>query len=282
MDQGRKGTINKVTDTLPVVASVLVTILTPILTIQSHLISEKIRKFEIENEKTKMENLRKENFSNLIQKQLPNLHKNSGEAAISLASLYALAQKEEEKSILFTISITSNNHVLKETFKELLFADKNVIDCLNKDNFDNDQEDCFAKKVLEELKQSETLRNDRSGVVEKNSRELNTNSVEKEILQKLTLEQSSVNGWIYLGKVKVGSNKLEGDKTIYNDKIPPNGYEVRVLNPVNLRDSQPQGKLGNIKGGFRQNTRLKIENSSRIKIDSRYEAVWAKVTLIQN
>ena len=51
MDQGRKGTINKVTDTLPVVASVLVTILTPILTIQSHLISEKIRKFEIENEK---------------------------------------------------------------------------------------------------------------------------------------------------------------------------------------------------------------------------------------
>jgi hypothetical protein len=61
------------------------------------LISEKIGKFEIENEKNKIENLRKENFSNLIQKQLPNLHKNSGEAAISLASLYALAQKEEEK-----------------------------------------------------------------------------------------------------------------------------------------------------------------------------------------
>jgi hypothetical protein len=157
-----------------------------------------------------------------------------------------------------------------------------VLNCLNKDRLNNDQENCFAKKVLEEIKQSETLKDDRSGVVEKNSRELNTNSVEKEILQKLTLEQSSVNGWIYLGKVKIGSDKLEGNKTIYNDQILPNGYEVRVLNPVNLRDSQPQGKLGNIKGGFRQNTRIKIESYSRIKIDSRYEAVWAKVTLIQN
>jgi len=66
------------------------------MAIKSYLISEKLAKLKIKN---KIENLGKENFSNLIQTQLPNLHKDSGKVAISLANLYALIPKEEENNI---------------------------------------------------------------------------------------------------------------------------------------------------------------------------------------
>lgn len=68
----------------------MATVLNPVMAIKSYLISEKI---------SKIENLRKENFSSLIQTQLPNLHKDSVKAAISLTNLYALISKEEENNI---------------------------------------------------------------------------------------------------------------------------------------------------------------------------------------
>lgn len=68
----------------------MATVLNPVMVIKSYLISEKI---------SKIENLRKENFSSLIQTQLPNLHKDSVKAAISLTNLYALISKEEENNI---------------------------------------------------------------------------------------------------------------------------------------------------------------------------------------
>lgn len=211
------------------------------------------------------ENQRVQKFVELIQAQLENLAgEDNTKAKIALISLYNLAEDDDEKRILFTIPISSQNQALTQTISGLILDDDSVTDE-------------FKGYIREKLSSVQTAQNPE---MEFYSTAEIANRPDKELLQKLTEEQLNVEGWIYLGKIRSGSQTLEDDntKTIKQDKIPQMQTNIETITSINLRERGTS--LANIKGIIPPNSRLKVEEVTTVTMDETHETVWAKISLV--
>ncbi|MDB9519003.1 hypothetical protein PN466_18825 [Roseofilum reptotaenium CS-1145] len=211
------------------------------------------------------ENQRVQKFVELIQAQLENLAgEDNTKAKIALISLYNLAEDDDEKRILFTIPISSQNQALTQTISGLILDDDSVTDE-------------FKGYIREKLSSVQTAQNPE---IEFYSTAEIANRPDKELLQKLTEEQSNVEGWIYLGKIRSGSQTLEDDntKTIKQNTIPQAQTNMETITSINLRERGT--RLANIKGIIPPNSRLKVEEVTTVMMDETHETVWAKISLV--
>jgi hypothetical protein len=209
------------------------------------------------------ENQRVQKFVELIQAQLENLAgADTTKAKIALVSLYNLAEDDQEKRILFTIPISSQNQALTETISGLILDDDSVTDE-------------FKGYIRDKLSSVQTAQNPE---MEFYSTAEIANRPDKELLQKLTEEQVNVEGWIYLGKIQSGSQILEDDntKTIRQDEIPQTQTNIETMTSINLRERGT--RLASIKGIIPPNSTLKVEEVTTVAIDENNETVWAKIS----
>lgn len=255
------------------VTAILVPVFGIVATWQTHYATKKAIEFQAELEKSKhqlsqesLENQYKVELAKQIQNQLSNLTSSDpAKAKISLTSLYALAKRDEEKFILYTIAIVSDNNALRDTIYELIRDDESATAS-------------FEEKILENAAKRETAGQGKEGVIEKRTEVAQQNSVEKKLLQELTKEQDLI-GWIYLGKVKRKSRALGSDKTIRDNQVPSKGDAIETKTSINLRSSAPQKRsLGTIKGIVQSNSILEVQDVKIVPINTDYDAVWAQVT----
>lgn len=230
-------------------------------------LSKTVRNIEIELQKQTLEDKRVQEFAKIIHDQLTNLSgKESTKAKIALASLYSLAKEDSDKFILFTIAIVSENEGLKNTIADLISEDSYA-------------SDTFKEKIRVKLGKRLTPSSPNTKVTENKFEVTKQTEVETKFLQKLTQEQDKINGWIYLGKVKSGSSTLSGDKTIKTNEIPVVNAIIETATSINLRENHPSGRgLGAIKGIFAKDSRLRVKDIKQVKIDPKYNAVWAEVS----
>ncbi|MDJ1180563.1 hypothetical protein PJF56_17015 [Roseofilum sp. BLCC_M91] len=208
------------------------------------------------------ENQRVQKFVELIQAQLDNLAgADITKAKIALVSLYNLAGDDQEKRILFTIPISSQNKELTQTISGLILDDESVTDE-------------FKGYIRDKLSRLQTAQNPETEFY--STAEI-ANRPDKELLQKLTEEQSNVQGWIYLGRVRSGGEMLEDDKTINQDRIPQPQTKAETITSINLRDRGT--RLASIKGIIPPNSTLEVEEITTVTIDENNETVWAKISL---
>lgn len=229
--------------------------------------SKAIQQIQIELQQREQETKRVQEFTKRIQDQLTNLAgENPTKAKIALASLYSLAEKESDKSILFTIAIVSENEAMKNTIKDLILEDPSAT---------GQFKDQIRVKLGKRLTASSTA----TKTSESASQAITKTSVEKKLLQQLTQEQAKISGWIYLGKTKAGNEILENDKTIKSNQIPSKNTTIETATSVNLRDRAPSGRgLGAIKGILAENSKLKVEDIKKVGINTNYDAIWAQVS----
>jgi hypothetical protein len=223
--------------------------------------------FEIKLKERDSETKRLQEFTKSIQDQLPNLAGgNPIKAKISLASLYSIAPKESDKSILFTIAIVSENEAMKSTIKDLILEDPTATSD-------------FKKEIGIKLSKRLTVISNESTVAESKSPIVKQSVVEKKMLEQLTQEQPEIIGWIYLGKTKSGSLALENDRTINSSEVPAVGSLIETLTSVNLREEAPGSRgLGAIKGILPEKSKLKVKVSKEISINPSEKAIWSQVT----
>lgn len=229
--------------------------------------SRAIQQIQVELQQRKQETERVQEFTKRIQDQLTNLAgENPTKAKIALASLYSLAEKESDKSILFTIAIVSENEAMKNTIKDLILEDSSATGQ-------------FKDQIRVKLGKRLTASSSATKTSESASNKTTQTSVEKKLLQQLTQEQAKISGWIYLGKTKSGSEILESDKTVKSNQIPSKNTMVETTTSVNLRDSAPSGRgLGVIKGILAGNSKLKVEDIKKVGINANYDAIWVQVS----
>ncbi len=229
--------------------------------------SEVLDKIKVEFQQRELETKRVQEFTKRIQEQLSNLAGDSPtKAKIALASLYSLADNEADKSILFTIAIVSENEAMKSTIKDLILEDPSATNG-------------FKEQIRIKLSKRLTAISNDSKATESNSQLAKQASVEKNLLQQLTQQQPKIVGWIYLGKVKVGSLTLESDKTIKSNQVPSVNALIETSISVNLREDAPSGRgLGVIKGILPETSKLKAQSIKKTQINSIYDAVWVQVT----
>lgn len=119
------------------------------------------------------ENQRVQKFVELIQAQLDNLAgADITKAKIALVSLYNLAGDDQEKRILFTIPISSQNKELTQTISGLILDDESVTDE-------------FKGYIRDKLSRLQTAQNPETEFY--STAEI-ANRPDKELLQKLTEE----------------------------------------------------------------------------------------------
>lgn len=247
---------------LQILTAILVSFFGAITSWQSYRASEIAQITSIQLESIEQENQRVQEFSKRIQDQLPNLtDPNPAKAKIALASLYSLAREDSDKSILFTVAIVSDNNSLRETMADLIMSDPRA-----SGTFKDDVRAKLQKRLTAQSR--EALAQDQTDLA-------NRNATEVKLLQNLTAERPKINGWLYLGKVPTGQNALAGDKTIKAATLPPIGTVVEADTSINLRNLS--SRRGDIIGVISRNSKLKIQEIQRRRIDSRFEAVWAKV-----
>ncbi|MBP0029176.1 hypothetical protein [Roseofilum sp. Guam] len=211
---------------------------------------------------------RTQKFAELIQQQLNNLAGEETKAKIALMSLYALAESNKEKIILFRIAVSSQNKELTSTISDLIADDPSVAAD-------------FENEIFSKLARIQTVENliivptpESPKIETYDPVEIET-SPEKKLLQQLTQEQSNVEGWIYLGKVDRGSQTLENDKTIKQDTIPKKQTIIESITSINLRVG---GRASSpIRGIIAPDSRLEVQEIKKIPIDEYYEAIWAKI-----
>lgn len=250
---------------LQIGVSVIVAIFGAYTSWQATIAARNSAEIQTKLEEQAQENQRVQKFVELIQAQLENLAgADQTKAKIALVSLYNLAEDDNEKRILFTIPISSQNTELTQTISGLILDDDSVTDE-------------FKGYILDKLSSIQTAQNP---VSESYDIAEIANSPEKELLQKLTEEQSNVQGWIYLGKVRSGSQTLEEDKTktIKQDNVPQPQTNIETINSINLRDKGT--KLASIKGIVPPNSTLAVEEVTTVRLNDDYDTVWAKISLI--
>jgi hypothetical protein len=209
------------------------------------------------------ETKRVQEFAKRIQDQLPNLTDTSpAKAKIALASLYSLAKQESDKSILFTVAIVSDNEALRQTISDLILGDASA--------------SAGFKRGIEVKLQKRLTAQSRETATQDQTDRTNRAETEVKLLQQLTAERPTINGWVYLGKVPRGTNTLANDKTIKANTLPAAGTTIEADTSINLRDLD--GRRGNIVGVIARNSKLTVQELKRNPIDSTFEAVWAKVS----
>lgn len=226
--------------------------------------SKTLDKIKVELQQRELETKRVQEFTKRIQEQLSNLAGDSPiKAKIALASLYSLAASEADKSILFTITVVSENEPMKNTIKDLILEDPVATDD-------------FKEKIRIKLgKRLTTISTDLQS-----SESISQATSEQKLLQQLTQQQAKLTGWIYLGKLKIGSLTLESDKTIKSSQVPSASTLIETATSVNLRADAPNGRVrAAIKGILPEGLELKVKSIKKVQIGGAvYDAVWAQVT----
>ena len=194
---------------------------------------------------------------------MPNLTDSSpAKAKIALASLYALASEDSDKSILFTVAIVSESEALRQTISDLILSDTSA-------------SDGFKKGIELELQKRLTAQS-REAATQDQAETVGDVETEVKLLQQLTSERPSIKGWLYLGKSSKGTSTLASDKTIKSTTLPNIGETIEANTSINLRDSA--GPRGKITGVIARNSKLKIEGLTKQPINAEFDAVWADVS----
>ncbi len=230
-----------------------------------------LNRLNSELEGRKIEIGRRQEFAKIIHDQISNLiSDNHNQSAIVISSLYTLAENDFEKIVIFTISRTSD--IKKEVFFSLIQEDPTASELL-KDYIRL----ALGKSLQNSLQEDETQNHVERFDVDTAMVMQPEISSEIGLLKSLT---QNIEGWIYLGKTRIGSLTLEEDKTIEDLKIPSRNEVIKTITSINLRDQSPKqtGSLGNIIGIINEKLTLKIKEVETSRIDKVYDAVWANVT----
>lgn len=254
---------------LQIAVAVMVPLFGAISAWQASQAAATLQALQTELQQVRQETERKQKFSERIQSQLENLTGgNPAKAKIALASLYTLAREEDDKSILFTIAIVSDNPAMKNTIADLVLEDTTA---------SNDLKIKIKAKLGNILTAaSETDRP--SKLEEAKSKDV---AIEQRLLESLTKQQETFSGWIYLGKVKKGTSLLE-DKSIVTSSIPEGGGSqvVKTTTSLNLRKNSPTTRgLGAVIGVVARGLVVQVEEVTKSEIDASYSAIWARVTV---
>ncbi len=253
---------------LQIAVAIMVPLFGAVSTWQASQAAAALQSLQADLQQVRQETERKQKFAERIQSQLENLAGgNSAKARIALASLYTLAREEDDKSILFTIAIVSDNPAMKSTVADLVLEDTTASEDLKK------KIKAKLGKILtaaSETDRPSTIEGERPKDV----------AVEKRLLEHLTRQQETFSGWIYLGKAKKGSSILE-DKSVLTSTIPSGAQNqtVKTITSVNLRNSSPTARgLGAINGVLATGIVVRVDELKRSEINASYEAIWARVT----
>ncbi|MFM7753175.1 MAG: hypothetical protein ACKO58_02090 [Cyanobium sp.] len=262
--QGSQQLITK----LQIAVAIMVPVFGAISTWQASQAAATLQSLQAELQQVRQETERKQKFAERIQSQLDNLTGgNAAKAKIALASLYTLAREEDDKSILFTIAIVSDNAAMKNTIADLVLEDTMASSDLKKK----------IKAKLGNILTAASEADRPSKVEEGKAKDV---AVEKRLLESLTKQQETFSGWIYLGKVKKGSILLE-DKSILTNTIPVGKSRqlIKTTTSLNLRSTPPTTRgLGAINGVIARGLVVRVDEVQKSDIDGSYAAIWARVT----
>ena len=248
---------------LQIITATLVAIFGAYTSWQSHIAAQNSEYTSNQFKEVEQETERIQEFSKRIQDQLPNLTDISpAKAKIALASLYALASDESDKSILFTVAIASESEALRKTIYDLILSDTSA-------------SDGFKKDIGLELQKRLTAQS-REAATKDQPGKVDDVETEVKLLQQLTSERPSIRGWLYLGKAPKDTSALVSDKTIKSTALPNIGETIEADTSINLRDSV--GPRGKITGVIARNSKLKIEGITKQPINAQYDAIWADVS----
>jgi hypothetical protein len=262
--QGSQQLITK----LQIAVAIMVPIFGAISAWQASRAAATLQSLQAELQQVRQETERKQKFAERIQSQLENLTGgNAAKAKIALASLYTLAKEEDDKSILFTIAIVSDNAAMRNTIADLVLEDTTA---------SND----LKEKIRAKLGNILTIASETDRPSRLEGEKTKDVAVEKRLLESLTKQQETFSGWIYLGKVRNGSSLLE-DKSILTNSIPEGGgrQTVKTTTSLNLRNTPPTARgLGAINGVIARGLVVRVDEVQQSAIDSSYSAIWARVT----
>jgi len=262
--QGNQQLITK----LQIAVAIMVPLFGAISTWQASQAAATLQSLQAELQQVRQETERKQKFAERIQSQLESLTGgNAAKAKIALASLYTLAREEDDKSILFTIAIVSDNAAMKNTIADLVLGDTTASGDLK-------------KKIKAKLGNILTAASETDRPSKLEGGKTKDVAVEKRLLESLTKQQETFSGWIYLGKAKKGSSLLE-DKSILTNSVPEaRGRQlVKTTTSLNLRNTPPTTRgLGAINGAIARGLVVRVDEVQKSGIDASYDAIWARVT----
>jgi hypothetical protein len=253
---------------LQIAIAIMVPLFGALSAYQANQASSTLQALQTELQQVRQETERKQKFAERIQSQLENLTGgNPAKAKIALASLYTLAKEEDDKSILFTIAIASDNAAMKNTISDLVQEDTTASSGLK-------------KKIKAKLSNILTAASETDHPSKQEGGTTKDVKIEQKLLESLTKQQETFSGWIYLGKVKKGSSLLE-DKSVQASSIPESGgrQTVKTATSINLRSNPPTARgLGSINGVLAGGLVVRVDDVKPSDIDATYTAIWAKVT----
>jgi len=219
-------------------------------------------------EQMRQESARKQQFATGIQSQLENLTgPNPVKAKLALASLYALAKDDSDKTILFTVAISSGSQELREAMADLVLEDVTA-------------SPEFKEKIRLKLGRMLTMAVGGSGLHPAEARPARPMGTEQRLLERLTRDQGVLSGWMDLGNGAETSG-APFDARITASSVPPvRGGVVTLARAVDLWDSAPGGpRPGRMTGRVAKGSRVMIDDIRRSPVQGAADAVWARITV---
>ena len=219
-------------------------------------------------EQMRQESARKQQFATGIQSQLENLTgPNPVKAKLALASLYALAKDDSDKTILFTVAISSGSQELREAMADLVLEDVTA-------------SPEFKEKIRLKLGRMLTMAVGGSGLHPAEARPARPMGTEQRLLERLTRDQGVLSGWIDLGMGAGSSGAPSGERVAAVSGPPVRGGVVTLARAVDLWDSAPGGpRPGRMTGRVAKGSRVVIDDIRRSPVQGAADAVWARITV---
>ncbi|MCP9817620.1 hypothetical protein KBY76_13250 [Synechococcus sp. GreenBA-s] len=216
----------------------------------------------------KQESERKQQFAGGIQSQLENLTgPNSVKAKLALASLYALAKDDSDKTILFTVAISSGSQELRDAMADLVLEDVAA-------------SPEFKEQIRRKLGRMLAIAVEGSGLHPAEASPARPMGTEQRLLERLTRDQGVLSGWMDLGKGAEGSGAPLDARITASSVLPVRGGVVTLARAVDLWDSAPNGQRpARMTGRLAKGSRVVIEAISRIPVQGAADAVWARITV---
>lgn len=192
------------------------------------------------------------------------------QAKISLTRLYALAQNENDKTVLLNIATASGKTSLMATMIDLIEDDPSFQDPKNP-VFQKNRNRVAFKATKNRLADTVDKK-----VQESNESDTPPPVVEAGLLDKLTPKGTP--GWILLGK-RLDNEQLQGEViTETNTKDLSNKNPRELITNVNLRDSEPKKTgQGEIVGIVSKGSKINIIRTLDIVNSSKETEVWVEV-----